>query len=49
MDSTAAQFIDVAKVRSGEFKLPDDKPLDASQKPASVDIAADADEEDLPF
>ena len=42
-------FIDVAKVRSGEFKLPADKPLDASQKPVSVDIAADTDEEDLPF
>lgn len=42
-------FIDVAKVRSGEFKLPEDKPLDVNQKPVSVDIATDADEEDLPF
>lgn len=43
-------FLDIAKVRSGEFKLPEDKPLDASQKPVSVDIVADdPGEEDLPF
>lgn len=43
-------FIDVAKVRSGEFKLPDDKPLPENQKPVSPNIsAADESEDDLPF
>lgn len=43
-------FIDVAKVRSGEFKLPDDKPLPKDQKPVDINISAEDDsEEDLPF
>ena len=43
-------FIDVAKVRSGEFKLPDDKPLPKDQKPFDLNISAEDDsEEDLPF
>ena len=43
-------FIDVAKVRSGEFKLPDDKPLPENQKLVSPNIsAADESEDDLPF
>ena len=43
-------FIDVAKVRSGEFKLPDDKPLPENQKPVNLNIsAADESEDDLPF
>lgn len=43
-------FIDVAKVRSGEFKLPDDKPLPKDQKPVDLNISAEDDsEEDLPF
>lgn len=43
-------FIDVAKVRSGEFKLPDDKPLPKDQKPVDLNIFAEDDsEEDLPF
>lgn len=43
-------FIDVAKVRSGEFKLPDDKPLPENQKPVSPNIsAADESEDDFPF
>lgn len=43
-------FIDVAKVRSGEFKLPDDKPLQENQKPVDLNISAEDDsEEDLPF
>lgn len=43
-------FIDVAKVRSGEFKLPDDKPLPENQKPVSLNIStADESEDDLPF
>lgn len=45
-------FIDVAKVRSGDFKLPADKPLDASAKPAGIDIMPEVkqdDEGDLPF
>ena len=43
-------FIDVAKVRSGEFKLPDDKPLPENQKLVSPDISTtDESEDDLPF
>lgn len=43
-------FIDVAKVRSGEFKLPDDKPLPEDRKPVDLNISAEDDsEEDLPF
>ena len=43
-------FIDVAKVRSGEFKLPDDKPLPKDQKPFDINISTEDDsEEDLPF
>lgn len=43
-------FIDVAKVRSGEFKLPNDKPLLKDQKPVDINISAEDDsEEDLPF
>lgn len=40
-------FLDVAKVRSGNFTLPKDKPLADDQKPVSIDVSAD--EEDLPF
>lgn len=50
------KFIDVEKIRSGEFKLPDDKPLKAGAKRSAplktnldVDFEELDDEADLPF